>query len=69
MITATVTFDASMMSISADGIGTRITSTLAMIPTGKIRSCHRPSDKPLGRGMAAEAIRNSGTGNDMPTDD
>ena len=69
MMTATVTFDASKMSISGDGIGTRITSTLAMIPTGKIKSCQRPSESPLVRGMAAEAIRNSRKGNEIPTDD
>ena len=45
MITAIVMFDASSRSISGVGIGTRITSTLAMIPTGKIKSCQRPSDK------------------------
>ena len=49
MITATAMFTDSIMSDSAGGIGTRITSTLVIIPTGKIKSCARAQ---AGRGTA-----------------
>ena len=39
---------ASSRSISAAGSGTRITSTLAMIPTGKTRSCSPRAAGPAG---------------------
>ncbi len=59
-MTATVMLPASSTSSNAAGIGTMITSTLPMMPTGKIRSCQRPNDNPPARGTAPVAIRNSG---------
>ena len=54
-------FAANSTSISAAGNGTRITSTLAINPTGKIRSWTRPSGNPAaGRGKTPEAIHPSG---------
>ena len=49
-------------SITVDGNGSKITSTLAMIPIGKIRSCSRvlgPSTAGARGAATAEAIRHS----------
>ena len=60
MITATLMLMDSSTSISSGGIGTMITSTLAMNPMGRMRSVARPSAvRMLAAGMAPEAIRNS----------
>ncbi len=61
IMTAMVMFSDSSMSINTGGSGTRITSTLQMIPTGKMRSLMRfKKDAASARGDAAVAIRVSG---------
>ena len=51
-MTAMLMFEASKMSISAVGSGTMMTSTLPIIPTGRIRSRMRPKGKAESRAMA-----------------